>query len=160
MTSPDTTTSRLLIEDRDLVDAITAFEVDRRRDIASLPATRLTAFMDLAGAKLKDSVVCRLLGMADEGELYQLVTGNYTLSQQQEEVINGLYAIGAEAVKESGRNGRKARAKLFKRTDKLIKDSTDPSSTERSIMEAIADGDLDMVLSMMNYQLGDFNYNA
>ena len=134
-----------------------AFEVDRRSDIASLPSTRLAAFMDLAGETFKPSTACRLLQIQDEGGLYQLLTTDYVLSQEQLDVVNGLYAVAAAAWHESNGNWREARARLTKRVPGLIKDPRNPSCPERSILETIADGDLEQVLSVMNYQVGDFN---
>ena len=39
----------------------------------------------------------------------------------------------------------------------LIKDPADSSSPERSILKAVTDGDLEQVLSIADYQVGDFN---
>lgn len=156
MKTPDTTVGKLSMDDRELVDSRTAYEVGRRKYIVSLPSTRLAAFMSLCGERLKPPTICRLLGM-DEGELYQVFTTSYSLSQEQQEVIDKLYAVGAAAWHDSNGDWRKARARLTKKSHMLIKDPTDSSSPERSILEAVADGDLDQVISVMDYQLGDFN---
>jgi hypothetical protein len=156
MTESDVTIGRLPIEDKDLVNARTAYEVGRRRYLAALPATRLAAFMSLAGEGLKTSTVCELLKV-DEGELYRLFTNGYNLSQEQLDLINGLYTIGSAAWHESNGNWREARARLTKKSHMLIKDPADSSSPERSILKAVTDGDLEQVLSIADYQVGDFN---
>ncbi|MGA2967846.1 MAG: hypothetical protein ABSD69_01570 [Candidatus Levyibacteriota bacterium] len=157
--TPDNRSRGLPIGDQELVDAAVAFEVDRRRDIASLAAARLSGFMNLVGQRaLKDATVCKLLGI-DEGQLFQLFTTGFDLSQAQVEVIDGLYAVGAAAMHESHKNPKDARARLNRRIPDLIKDPNDPSSPERSALEAIVQGDLEQVLSVMDRELGDFDYN-
>jgi hypothetical protein len=158
MTTSEIGARRFPIEDQDLINAATAFEVDRRSDIASVPAIKLDAAMRLAGQRaLKDATVCRLLNI-DEGQLYQFwISPSYELTQEQEEIINELYAVGAAAWHESNGDLKKARARLNKKSHRLIKDPSNPSCSERSILEAIADGDIKQVISVMDYLLGDFN---
>jgi hypothetical protein len=148
----------LPMEVRDRVDWAVAFEVDRRKDVASTPATRLAAAISLAGRQaLKDATILKLLDMTD-AEVEQLFKDReYPLSQQQIEVADGLYAVCAVAWHESNGNGREARGRLTKRVSTLRSDPNDPSSPERSILEAIAEGDMGLVHSVMDYQLGDFN---
>jgi hypothetical protein len=79
------------------------------------------------------------------------------MSQEQLEVIDGLYAVSAVAYHESNGDWRKARERLTKKSPRLIKDPSDPLSPERSMIEAITDGDMEKAISVMDYLVGDFN---
>jgi hypothetical protein len=156
-TRPATITVALSVEDLDLVNSRTAYEVGQRKRIASMPATRLGGFMELMRDKFKPYQACALLGI-DEGQLYEFwLSPNYDLTQEQLDIINKLYALGAGAMHESNRNRPEARRRLTTPMDSLRTDRTDPTSPERSVIEAAIAGDLDLAISVMDYQIGDVN---
>jgi hypothetical protein len=152
-----TITVALSMEDIDLVNSRIAYEVGRRERIASVSAVKLGGFMDLMRERFKPYQVCALLGI-DEGQLYQFwINPNYELTQEQLDAINKIYTLGAGAMHESNKNRTEARRRLTTPMDSLRTDPTSPSSPERSVIQAIIDGDLDLALSVMDYQIGDFN---
>jgi hypothetical protein len=152
-----TVTVTLADEELDLVNSRIAYEVGQRKRIASMPATRLGGFMELMRDKFKPSQACALLGI-DEGQLYQLwISPSYELTQEQLDIINKLYSLGAGAMHESNRNRTEARRRLTTPMNSLRVNPTNPSSPERSVIGAIIAGDLDLAISVMDYQIGDFN---
>ena len=163
MTTPEakaTTTMVLPMEDLDLVNSRIAYEVGRRERIASVAAIKLGGFMDLMKERFKPYQACALLGI-DEGQLFQFwINPNYELTQEQLDVINKTYTLGAGAMHESNNNKAEARRRLTTPMKDLRVDPTDPASPERSVLQAIIDGDLDLAISVMDYQIGDFNLDV
>lgn len=153
-------TERLPIEDQDLINLRVKIEVLSRTDKAPDLGTKLGGFMYLAEPWLTTSKASSLVGI-DEGQMYQLMLGQGTIPPEAESIINGLYTVGALIVRECTgieevhAKLRAARAKLTRPLSTLRRDPEDPSSKDRSIMVAIKDGDLEKVLSMADFQLGD-----
>lgn len=159
MTSPKET--RLPIDGQDLVNPRVYAEVVNRSDVARGYDTRLSAFLTLSEPHLGIPAACHLIGI-DEGQMYQLLTCRRPVPAEAEEIIGKLYAIGAMVWKECAEfegNFQErifaAREKLTAPTRSLRKNPRDPSSPDRSIIQAIKDGDVDRVLLMADIQLGD-----
>jgi hypothetical protein len=151
----------LPMDDQDLVNLRVHVEVFNRRGIAHGDGTRLSAFLALSEPHLGIPATSQLIGI-DEGQMYELLTSGKPVPPETEEIIGKLYAIGAmvweECAEFKGNFERRvlaAREKLTTPTFHLKKDPRDPSSPDRSIIQAIKDGDLERVLSMADYQLGD-----
>lgn len=148
---------KLSLEDLDYVNSRTGYEVGRRERIASVAAVKLGGFMDLMRERFKPSAACTLLEI-DGGQLFQFwINPDYEITQKQLDVINKIYTLGAGAMHESNKHKAEARRRLTTPMKDLRADPTDPSSPERSILQAIIAGDLDLAISVMDYQIGDFN---
>ncbi len=126
------------------------------------PKDKLSAFTTLCGRSLNMPAVCRLLDI-DEGELSQFtMKADYVISPDALPKIDALHAVaknfwrkyrgGASTDEDIAR----VRKMLNERTFRFKVDMYDRSA-DRSAVEAIIQGDVNLVLMRIEEQLGDFD---
>lgn len=126
------------------------------------PRRKLSAFTTLCGERLSMPAVCRLLDI-DEGGLSQFtMKTDYAISPDALPKIDALHAVAKNFWKRYSGGGNtendivKVRKMLNERTFRFKADMND-SSPDRSAVEAIIQGDANLVLMRIEQQLRDFD---
>src|ERR1035437_6170954 len=126
------------------------------------PRRKLSAFTTLCGKRLSMPAVCRYLGV-DEGELSEFtMKADYAISPDVLPKIDALHAVAKNFWGKYSGGGNteddiaKVKRMLNERTFRFKADMYD-RSPDRSAVEAIIQGDVNLVLMRIEQQLRDFD---